>query len=131
MPVWYDLTGIWTRKRKLSFFVSPVRPYQLNSNALTFFPVLSIAANPAHFYHQAARIAAETPGAVFLNQFENDANFRAHYTGTGPEIWHQLGRKLDAFVCAMGTGGTMAGCSTDLREQNPMIVRLSGTRRRY
>jgi cysteine synthase A len=90
---------------------------------LPFVPLFSVAANPAHFYHQAARIAAETPGAVFLNQFENDANFRAHYTGTGPEIWHQLGRKLDAFVCAMGTGGTMAGCSTYLREQNPMIVR--------
>ena len=94
-----------------------------DAHSTLHYSFMPIAANPAHFYHQAARIATETPGAVFLNQFENDANFRAHYQGTGPEIWHQLGRKLDAFVCAMGTGGTMAGCSTYLREQNPMIVR--------
>lgn len=50
-------------------------------------------------------------GGFFADQFENLANFRAHYEGTGPEIWEQTGGTLDAFVAAAGTGGTVAGVS--------------------
>lgn len=54
-------------------------------------------------------------GGFFADQFENLANFRAHYEGTGPEIWEQVGGKLDAFVAAAGTGGTIAGVSRYLK----------------
>lgn len=54
-------------------------------------------------------------GGYFADQFENLANFRAHYEGTGPEIWAQTGGKLHAFVAAAGTGGTIAGVSQFLK----------------
>lgn len=60
-------------------------------------------------------------GGFFADQFENLANFRAHYEGTGPEIWEQTGGKLHAFVAAAGTGGTMAGVSRFLKEKNSNI----------
>ncbi|KAK9084624.1 hypothetical protein Sjap_025035 [Stephania japonica] len=60
-------------------------------------------------------------GGFFADQFENLANFRAHYEGTGPEIWDQIGGNLDAFVAAAGTGGTVAGISRFLKEKNPNI----------
>lgn len=61
------------------------------------------------------------PGGYFADQFENLANFRAHYEGTGPEIWEQTGGNVDAFVAAAGTGGTVAGASKFLQEKNPNI----------
>lgn len=54
-------------------------------------------------------------GGFFADQFENLANFRAHYESTGPEIWEQTGGKLHAFVAAAGTGGTLAGVSRFLK----------------
>lgn len=54
-------------------------------------------------------------GGFFADQFENLANFRAHYEGIGPEIWEQSAGKLDAFVAAAGTGGTVAGVSRFLK----------------
>lgn len=57
-------------------------------------------------------------GGFFADQFENLANFRAHYEGTGPEILEQVGGKLDAFVAAAGTGGTIAGVSRYLKVSN-------------
>jgi cysteine synthase len=60
----------------------------------------------------------------FANQFENAANFRAHLDGTGPEIWRQMGGRrggVDAFVCAAGTGGTLAGVSRYLRSKDPRV----------
>ncbi|KAE9606394.1 hypothetical protein Lal_00013615 [Lupinus albus] len=60
-------------------------------------------------------------GGFFADQFENLANFRAHYEGTGPEIWEQTSGKLDAFVAAAGTGGTVAGVSRFLQEKNPNV----------
>lgn len=54
-------------------------------------------------------------GGFFADQFENLANFRAHYQSTGPEIWEQTGGNLDAFVAAAGTGGTVAGVSKFLQ----------------
>lgn len=60
-------------------------------------------------------------GGFFADQFENLANFRAHYEGTGPEILEQVGGKLDAFVAAAGTGGTIAGVSRYLKEKDSSI----------
>lgn len=72
-------------------------------------------ANQEHFYHQAKRIAAEIPGAFWVNQFENPANLKAHEEGTGPEIWRELAGSVDVFTCAVGTGGTMGGVSRSLK----------------
>lgn len=60
-------------------------------------------------------ILSDCKGGFFADQFENLANFRAHYQGTGPEIWEQTGGSLDAFVAAAGTGGTLAGVSRFLQ----------------
>ncbi|XP_020591126.1 cysteine synthase 2 [Phalaenopsis equestris] len=60
-------------------------------------------------------------GGFFADQFENLANFRAHYEGTGPEIWEQTEGNLDAFVAAAGTGGTVAGVSRYIKEKNPNV----------
>lgn len=63
----------------------------------------------------ASKCSADCKGGFFADQFENLANFRAHYEGTGPEIWQQVGGELDAFVAAAGTGGTVAGVSQFLK----------------
>ena len=72
-------------------------------------------ANRDHFYHQAKRIAIETPGAFWADQFENTANQQAHEEGTGPEIWAQTHGEVDIFTCSVGTGGTMGGVSRALK----------------
>jgi cysteine synthase A len=70
----------------------------------------------------AERLARENPnGAIFANQFDNIANRRAHVDGTGPEIWEQTGGRVDAFICAVGTGGTLGGVSMFLKNKNPSI----------
>ena len=74
-----------------------------------------------HYFHRAAAIAAETDNAIFTNQFGNLANMRCHLEGTAPEIWRQAGGKVDGFVCAAGTGGTIAGCSAFLKAVNPDV----------
>lgn len=77
--------------------------------------------NPAQYQHQAQRLAAELPNAVWSNQFDNTANRRAHVESTGPEIWAQTGGRVDAFVASSGTGGTLAGTSEFLKSRNPRI----------
>ncbi len=64
----------------------------------------------------------EPNGAIWANQFDNVANRQAHLEGTGPEIWEQTQGNVDAFICAIGTGGTVAGVGMALKERNPEIV---------
>lgn len=81
--------------------------------------------NPNHFYHTARKISEERPNCFWANQFENPANYRKHYQTTGPEIWEQTQGKVDAFVSAVGTGGTLAGVSRYLKERKPEVhIRL-------
>jgi cysteine synthase A len=76
--------------------------------------------DPENYNHIARRLAEER-GWFWANQFDNTANRDAHYRSTGPEIWKQTEGKVGAFVAAVGTGGTLAGVSVYLREQNPNI----------
>jgi cysteine synthase len=78
--------------------------------------------NPGHFVHTSRRIAEETPGAVWANQFDNIANRRAHIAGTAEEIWAQTEGKVDGFTCAVGTGGTLAGVGLGLKAKNEKVV---------
>ena len=83
--------------------------------------------NPNNYQHVAKRLAdqlrkTEPHGVLFADQWDNLDNRKAHYVSTGPEIWEQTGGKLDAFICSIGTGGTLAGASAFLREKNKDIV---------
>jgi len=73
--------------------------------------------NPNQYQKVAMRLAQETPNAVWANQFDNTANRDAHYESTGPEIWRDTDGRVDAFVAATGTGGTLAGVSRYLKEK--------------
>jgi cysteine synthase A len=84
-------------------------------------------ANPNNYVKVSGRLAEEMAskepaGAIWANQFDNVANRRAHFETTGPEIWEQTAGKVDAFICAVGTGGTLAGVGMFLKERNPDIV---------
>ena len=71
----------------------------------------------------AEQVAAEDPkGAVWANQFDNVANRQAHIESTGPEIWDDTGGKVDGFICSVGTGGTLAGVGTVLKERKPDVA---------
>jgi len=77
--------------------------------------------DPMNYQKQAGRFAAELPGAVWANQFDNVANRLAHYESTAPEIWTETNGRVDAFTCAVGTGGTLAGVSRFMKEKNPKV----------
>ncbi|MEX2318974.1 MAG: cysteine synthase A [Bauldia sp.] len=84
-------------------------------------------ANPNNYQHVARRLAdtlreTEPNGVLFADQWNNLDNRRAHYLTTGPEIFDQTGGAVDAFICSVGTGGTLAGVATYLREAKPGIV---------
>jgi cystathionine beta-synthase len=70
-----------------------------------------IKGHPEYYQDLAERIAAETPGAFYVNQFKNPANPLAHQTSTGPEIWEQMHHDVDAVVVGVGSGGTLTGLS--------------------
>ena len=83
--------------------------------------------NPDNYVRYSGRLAeelnkSEPAGAVWANQFDNVANRQAHEETTGPEIWTQTGGKVDGFICAVGSGGTLAGVAMALRARNPMVA---------
>jgi cysteine synthase A len=83
--------------------------------------------DPDNYQHIARRLAdelrqSEPNGVLFADQWNNLENARAHTLTTGPEIWHQTGGAISAFICSVGTGGTLAGTSAYLRQQKPDIV---------
>jgi len=83
--------------------------------------------NPNNYQHVGRRLAAqlkktEKNGVIFADQWNNLDNRKAHYVSTGPEIWQQTEGKIDGFICAIGTGGTLAGVSAFLREKKKDIV---------
>jgi len=75
--------------------------------------------HPEYYQDRAARIAAETPGAFFVNQFANPANPAAHEASTAPEIWEQMQHRVDAVVAGVGTGGTITGMSRFFEKASP------------
>ena len=77
--------------------------------------------HPEHYQEMAAAIVEKTPGAFFADQFSNPANPLVHETTTGPEIWSQMERNVDAFVAGVGTGGTISGVGKFLKSKNKDI----------
>lgn len=77
--------------------------------------------DPRNYNHIAKAAAAEIKGAYWANQFDNVANREAHIRTTGPEIWAQTGGKIDGFVSAIGTGGTLAGTASFLKSTKPTL----------
>jgi len=83
--------------------------------------------DPNNYQHVGRRLAdqlrqTEKNGVIFADQWNNLDNRKAHYVSTGPEIWEQTNGKIDGFICSIGTGGTLAGTSTFLREKKKDIV---------
>jgi cysteine synthase A len=83
--------------------------------------------DPMNYVRYSGRVAEELAqtepnGAIWANQFDNVANRRAHVEGTGPEIWRQTDGRIDGFVSAVGTGGTLAGVGMALKERNPNVT---------
>jgi cystathionine beta-synthase len=77
--------------------------------------------HPDYYQDRAARLAGETPGAFFADQFNNPANPLAHETGTGPEIWAQTGHDVDAIVVGVGSAGTLTGLTRFFRKVQPKL----------
>lgn len=84
-------------------------------------------ANPNNYVKVSGRLAeqlakTEPNGAVWANQFDNVANRQGHFDTTGPEIWEQTAGKVDGFICAVGSGGTLAGVGMALKARNPKVT---------
>jgi cysteine synthase A len=84
-------------------------------------------ANPNNYQHIGRRLAdelrkTEPHGVLFADQWNNLDNRKAHYVSTGPEIWADTGGRVDGFICSVGTGGTLAGVSTFLKEKSKRVI---------
>ncbi len=77
--------------------------------------------DPRSYYSVSKRLAKETPGGWYVNQYDNPSNTQANYEQTGPEIWEQTAGKVTHFVVGVGTGGTISGVAKYLKEQNPNV----------
>jgi cysteine synthase A len=115
-----------------SVIVIPETQSQEKKDALTLLgaELIQVPAkpykNPNNYIRISGRLAEklnrELPGgAVWANQIDNVANRQAHIEGTGPEIWEQTGGKIDGFICAVGSGGTLGGVSMALKAKNPNV----------
>jgi cysteine synthase A len=115
-----------------SVIVIPETQSQEKKDALTLLgaELIQVPAkpykNPNNYIKISGRLAEklnrELPGgAIWANQFDNTANRQAHIETTGPEIWEQTGGKIDGFICAVGSGGTLGGISMALKAKNPNV----------
>src|SRR4029453_5992129 len=77
--------------------------------------------HPEYYQDMAKRIAYETPGAFYIDQFSNPANPRTHETWTAPEIWEQMEHRLDAVVCGAATGGPLTGTGRSMKRPGPQV----------
>ncbi|HTC54346.1 MAG TPA: cystathionine beta-synthase [Steroidobacteraceae bacterium] len=80
-----------------------------------------VKGHPDYYQDRAAKLAQETPGAYYINQFTNPANPKAHEETTAPEIWEQMQHRVDAVVCGVGTGGTLTGLSRFFARTAPAL----------
>ena len=103
--------------------VSSEKVYLLKAFGAEVFlsPTAVEPTHPESYYSVAKRIAAERPGAVLMDQYNNPSNPAAHYATTGPELWKQTAGKITHFIAGMGTGGTISGIAKYLKEQNPKV----------
>lgn len=95
--------------------------------AVVFVVPTAAISNPKHYVNlgrKAAQVARDKYeiSAVFINQFENEANYEIHYQRTGPELWKQMRGRIDAFVMSSGTGGTISGISSFLKQVHPSVT---------
>ncbi|MEL6916889.1 MAG: pyridoxal-phosphate dependent enzyme [Bacteroidota bacterium] len=77
--------------------------------------------DPRSYYSTAKRLSKEIPNSWYVNQYDNPSNCKAHYLSTGPEIWEQTAGKVTHFVVGVGTGGTISGVGSFLKEKNPNV----------
>lgn len=77
--------------------------------------------DPRSYYSTAKRLATEIPNSWYVNQYDNPSNCKAHFLGTGPEIWNQTDGKITHFVVGVGTGGTISGVGSYLKLMNPNV----------
>ena len=77
--------------------------------------------DPRSYYSVSRRLATEIPNSWYVNQYDNLSNRQAHYESTAPEIWEQTDGKVDGFICAVGSGGTLAGTGIGLRNMKPSV----------
>src|SRR5712672_831954 len=75
--------------------------------------------DPRSYYSVARKLNKEIPNSIYPNQYDNPSNTKAHYESTGPEIWTQTAGKITHYCATVGTGGSMCGTATFLKEQNP------------
>jgi len=78
-----------------------------------------VKGHPAYYQDYARRLASETPGALYIDQFNNPANPLAHYQGTAPELWQQMDGDIDAIVVGVGSGGTLGGLRRFFNQHSP------------
>jgi len=118
--------------RQLGYRVILVIPEQFSIEKRRLMRALGgeVVVTPAHdgmagAQRRAREIAATTPGAVYVNQFDNPANPDAHFDTTGPEIYHQMGGRLDALVAGCGSGGTFSGTARFLKTEIPNLLAVA------
>ena len=78
--------------------------------------------DPRSYYSVAKRLATEIPNSLYVNQYDNKSNTKAHYLSTGPEIWEQTEGKITHFVVGVGTGGTISGVGKYLKEMEGYLI---------
>ncbi|HZM69361.1 MAG TPA: pyridoxal-phosphate dependent enzyme [Candidatus Cryosericum sp.] len=122
------LAMVGTVRGYRTIFVMPDKVSSEKIKALRAFgarvittPTAVAPEDPRSYYSVAQRLQQEIPNSFFANQYDNQSNPEAHFRTTGPEIWEQLGERLDAVVVATGTGGTLTGIARYIKPKKPAV----------